>query len=367
MNSKYYPLIKLARQAALMKRRFTLPIKLLMSGFIRSESYYPELPQKSRFRIAMELLGHIMKYGSIEWHYFSYGFDVKGLRNKKDYVDDSWFLWKCAMLNSVLINHDYTCILRDKDLFATILTAWEFETPHTIAVVRSASEAESVADKLLSSKRACFCKPMDGQCGGGVFKLLVEDDYAEIDGESLSLVEARRSLVDFFSSGFYLIQTLVIQHPDVSKIYDKSVNTIRLITVYDKKNDEVITLSAILRVGVHGNTVDNWAKGGLVVGIDLDKGVLKEYAYFKHGNGTKTQVHPDTGFVFKGFSIPYCHEAVRLAMALHERLKSIVIIGWDIAITVDGPLLIEGNDNMEISLNQTANGGLKKACDPLFF
>ena len=77
MNAKYYPLIKFARQASLMKRRFTLPIQLLTSGFIRSESYYPEMPHKSRFRIAMELLGHIMKYGNIEWHYFSYGLDIK--------------------------------------------------------------------------------------------------------------------------------------------------------------------------------------------------------------------------------------------------------------------------------------------------
>ena len=92
MNSKYYPLIKLARQAALMKRRFTLPFKLVSSGFAKSESYYPELPQKSRFRIFMELLGHVFKYGSIEWHYFSYGFDIKGLRDKSDYLDDNWFL-----------------------------------------------------------------------------------------------------------------------------------------------------------------------------------------------------------------------------------------------------------------------------------
>lgn len=60
MNSKYYPLIKTSRQAALMKRRLTLPVKLLKSGFWKSESYFPEMPNhKSRFRIFCELLGHI--------------------------------------------------------------------------------------------------------------------------------------------------------------------------------------------------------------------------------------------------------------------------------------------------------------------
>ena len=214
MNSKYYPLIKLARQASLMKRRFTLPIRLFTSGFIRSESYYPELPQKSRFRIAMELLGHIMKYGSIEWHYFSYGFDVKGLRDKKDYVDDSWFLWKCAMLNSVLVNHDYTCILRDKDLFATLLTVWGFETPHTIACVRSAKDGEEVISKLLSDKGAFFCKPLDGECGGGVFRLEVSESLAEIDGKGMPKDEAEKWLRERFDQNPYLVQTLVVLHPE---------------------------------------------------------------------------------------------------------------------------------------------------------
>jgi hypothetical protein len=35
------------------------------------------------------------------------------------------------------------------------------------------------------------------------------------------------------------------------------------------------------------------------------------------------------------------------------------LIGWDIAITPDGPVFIEGNDNPEISGLQTVNGGLK--------
>lgn len=34
MNAKYYPIIKFCRQAALLKRRLTLPVKLFTSGFI---------------------------------------------------------------------------------------------------------------------------------------------------------------------------------------------------------------------------------------------------------------------------------------------------------------------------------------------
>ena len=353
MNAKYYPIIKLARQAAVMKRRFTQPVKLLTSGFLNSESYYPELPRKSRFRMAMDQLGHIWKYGNIERYYFSYGLDIKGFRDKNDYLDDNWFLWKCAMLNTVLVDHDYTCILRDKELFATMLTEWGFKTPRTVACVRTPEEAMRVTEMLFNRGGAYFCKPLDGQCGGGVFRL---DTTSETDPVSVS---------QKLSQSTYLVQTCVVQHPEVAKIYDKSINTLRLVTVYNKRRDTVEPLSAVLRIGAKGNVVDNWAKGGLAAGVDIGNGTLKEFAFYKQGNGTKTRIHPDSGFTFKAFPLPFFKEAVREATELHRKLRDICVIGWDIAFTPFGPVFIEGNDNMEISLNQEANGGLRRVFESI--
>lgn len=366
MNSKYYPIIKFCRQSALLKRRLTLPVKLFTSGFINSESYYPEMPQKSKFRIAMDLLGHIVKYGSLERYYFSYGLDIKGFRDKDDYLDDNWFLWKCAMLNTVLPDHDYTCILRDKDLFATLLTEWGFNTPHTIACVKSKDDAATVAEQLFAEPGNYFCKPLDGQCGGGIFKLIVKADSVEIDGREMPLAEAKNWVKEQFAKDAYVIQSLVVQHPEISRIYDKSINTIRLVTLYDKKRDEIVPLSAVLRIGAHGNVVDNWAKGGLAVGIDMKNGMLKKHAFYKQGCGTKTLVHPGSKVAFDGFVLPFFEEAVQQAKDLHYRLRPLAVIGWDIAITPNGPLFIEGNDNMEISINQETNGGLKKEFDKIF-
>lgn len=359
MNAKYYPLVKLARQASLMKRRFTLPFKLLSSGFVRSESYYPGLPHKSRLRIALELLGHIMRYGNIERYYFSYGFDVKGLRNRNDYLDDSWFLWKCAMLNTVLTDYDYTCILRDKALFATLLTEWGFNTPHTVAVVKTAAEAERVAEQLLGAQGAYFCKPLDGQCGGGVFRLVVDVDKAMIDGAGKTLMEAKSILMSHFSQRPYVVQTLVEQHPEISRIYDKAVNTLRILTVIDKNLDKPVSVAGEVRFGAHGSVVDNLAAGGVAVGVDLLTGQLSEYGVCKKGGDKRTICHPDTLIPFSEVRLPFIHEAVQQAEALHARLSSIRLIGWDIAITERGPVFIEGNDNPEISGLQTVNGGLK--------
>ena len=348
MNAKYYPLIKFGRWASLMKRRFTLPVKLFTSGILRSESYFPELPQKSKFRMAMDQLGHIWKYGNIERYYFPYGLDIKGFRDKDDYLDDSWFLWKCAMLNTILTDHDYTCILRDKELFATLLTEWGFETPHTVACVRTPEDAATVTELLFSRGGAYFCKPLDGQCGGGVFRL---DTTVETD---------RNSVRDRLSKGAYLVQPCVVQHPVMDSIYDKSVNTLRILTILDKETGKAISVAGEVRFGAHGSVVDNLAAGGVAVGIDLKTGQLSEFGICKKGGAKRASCHPDSQIRFADVRIPFVQDAVDLAEKLHEKLSSIRVIGWDIAITSDGPVFIEGNDNAEISGLQTVNGGLAK-------
>lgn len=117
MNSKYYGALKFLRKSSVMRRRFTLPVKFLKSKFWKSETYFPGKPRKSQFRIFCELMGHVLKHGSIEWYYFAYGFDIKGFRDKKDYVDESYYFWKSSMINTVFPDWDYTCILRDKIFF----------------------------------------------------------------------------------------------------------------------------------------------------------------------------------------------------------------------------------------------------------
>ena len=77
-------------------------------------------------------------------------------------------------------------------------------------------------------------------------------------------------------------------------------------------------------------------------------------------------MHPDTGIVFDGYELPYIGEAIDLAKAFHSHFKNIHSIGWDIAITENGPCFIEGNDNWEISLVQACSKGLRKEFQEFF-
>ena len=140
---------------------------------------------------------------------------------------------------------------------------------------------------------------------------------------------------------------------------DKRYNTLRIVTI--NKNGKCYVLSSLLRVGTSktGN-VDNWAAGGLAIGIDNATGYLKEYGFYKPVHGLKESVHPDTGVIFSDFKVPQYKEACELACKAHRAFYNIRAIGWDIAITENGPMFIEGNDNWEISLQQACDRPLKK-------
>ena len=145
----------------------------------------------------------------------------------------------------------------------------------------------------------------------------------------------------------------------MSKLCSSTINSIRLQTVMDK-NGDVIPFGTILRIAKEGSSVDNWAKGGIAVGIDTDNGTLKKIGIIKPEFGTSAYEHPNSHIKFEGYEIPYYKESEKLAIELHKRLYRCHSVGWDIAITENGPCFIEANGLWEISLIQAANGGLKQ-------
>ena len=137
-------------------------------------------------------------------------------------------------------------------------------------------------------------------------------------------------------------ETVKNQRKEISEIYSLSINTIRLETIRNPHTGDIEIFPPLLRVVANGNTVDNWAKGGLAVEIDAEKCTLGKYGWYKVGYGTKTTSHPNTGVVFEGHNLPFLNEGIEDAKKFHRCLPGLHSIGWDIAITDDGPVLLRG-------------------------
>jgi hypothetical protein len=69
--------------------------------------------------------------------------------------------------------------------------------------------------------------------------------------------------------------------------------------------------------------------------------------------------HPDTGVTFGGRQVPHLGGARELVLRAAALFPAIPLVGWDIAILPDRPILIEGNHNDSVSAMEVASGGYR--------
>ena len=338
----------------------------------KKESYYPNDPQKSKFNILIDQLYFILKYGGLEKYYFTYGFDRKSMtfQKMKEYIiNEGAFLRKVDYHNDH-INKKHgrfsgRAIISDKFYFYLFLKSLDVPTPRVFFYSRNGGLL--YIDKTLHTTKIediktifetdfdGFAKPYGGQLGDGAFSLKVKESNVFVNGE---LELDKNKLIQTLTKTNYIVQERIVQHPRMNRLCSTSLNTIRLQTLITE-NEEIIAFSAGVRMGREGSIVDNWAKGGVFVGIDMNTGRLHKTGYIKPPFGKTVIQHPDNGLTFEGFEIPFFKDAVAMAKDLHSKLYRIHSIGWDIAITENGPMFIEGNSLWEISLLQASSGGLK--------
>lgn len=337
---------------------------LTNKDIVNGASYFPEYAdkRKSRIRIWFDQFWNILKYGDVNDFYYLYGFDIKGLRNEKEYVDYATFRTRRELLMHKSTNPQVS-ILRDKFFFSIVSNALGFRSPKTIAIINKeevylfeTKQTITLTDFINTHNVDSYVKLIDGECANGVFQVQIKEGTIVIDGKNQSIEDFKEKI----KSGKFLVQERIYQHEEMSAIFPKATNSVRLTSLYDKKSNDVIILPSFLKMGLGDMTVDNWAIGGLIVGLDVETGKLREWAYYKPGYGKKTQVHPDTGVVFKDYEVPFFSETKEMIRKFHMQLKEVHSIGWDITITPNGPCIIEGNDNWEISALQVTNHGMKE-------
>lgn len=193
---------------------------------------------------------------------------------------------------------------------------------------------DEFTEKFADSQRIIY-KPLDGNRGKGV-------EAFDINRENAKEVYAE---LQKLPAG--VVEQYVVQHHTLSELAPSSVNTIRIVALVSKskpvtKDGKHVDIAyAALRIGGGTSIVDNFHSGGMVAAIDLESGELVTDAADMEGNVFKT--HPLTGTVIKGFKIPFFKEAVEMVMDACENSGIEGYLGWDIAITENGPVLIEIN------------------------
>lgn len=183
-------------------------------------------------------------------------------------------------------------------------------------------------EAFMADRETIISKPTAATCGKGIEKLS-KSDFGSV-----------KELYDHLkASGSGLVEDLIIQHPDLSKIYPDSVNTYRIVTV--TRNGVSNVVYAFIRIGNGGRFVDNINSGGMAAPVDVETGIIRFAAFDK--DSKYYEVHPATGCPIPGYQLPDWRESIALCLEAAKVVPKLGYVGWDVAVSENGPQLIEGN------------------------
>lgn len=176
-------------------------------------------------------------------------------------------------------------------------------------------------------------KPIRGESSGrGVRVLTIEQGR---DTETSDRIEA---ILDTYKEN-YIVQERLRPNPQYARLYEYSINTVRIITYI--VDGEVHHAPLYFRMGANGNKVDNIHAGGIGIGVS-DDGKLNSIGY--NDKKERFEKHPDTGVCFKGYVIPYTREIIATAYKAHGRTPHVGIVSWDFSVNIENEIvLIEAN------------------------
>jgi hypothetical protein len=201
---------------------------------------------------------------------------------------------------------------------------------HDYASLIDLKKDHSVAERVLSNKSGkVVLKSTSGQCGRGVE---VRDSSEFTPSTLIQRLE---------ETGNDFVEEFVSQHQDLMKLSPSGLNTVRIITQLNQY-DQVEIVGARLRITVN-SSVDNMAAGNIAAPINIENGVVEGPGVYSDITKEPELVHPVTKVPIVNFKIPFwqgCLKMVKDAALLNKRNRS---IGWDVAVTDEGPELIEGN------------------------
>lgn len=228
----------------------------------------------------------------------------------------------------------------DKIEFYLHCQAHELPTP-PIYVVCSRRTLEWQGGAHSLPNEDLILKPTNLSGGTGV------ESWTYADG-AWTRRDARRTAVELLahlrelSDGTpYLIQRRIQNHPSVASFSTGALCTVRMVT-RRPKHGPPSPLCAGIRMPVGKSEVDNFSAGGIWATLDAQTGKVTHRA-LQHNNADFYERHPDTGAQIHGAQLPMWRELVALCNRGHDSFPDFAFIGWDVALTPDGPCLIEAN------------------------
>lgn len=261
-----------------------------------------------------------IRYGVGYLDYHVFGFAKKPKEKRLTYMT----MRHSEQLVRKLNDRDYYYVFDDKITFDERFSAF---LGRKYLDLRTATVED--LRNFCAGQSTVFAKVHD-KCGGeGISRITIDES---VDYDTL--------YAECKEKGQLLIEEAITQHEEMDKLCPSSINTVRIVTVLD--GDEAKFIYALVRMGSGTGCVDNISSGGMYTGVNED-GILTRPA-FCDKTGLYYDEHPLTHTVFNGFQIPFFEEAKKMCCRAALVEPHMRYVGWDVAITPDGPVFVEGNN-----------------------
>ena len=264
-------------------------------------------------------------------------------------------------LGLVRILHEYKECMPEYYFFIDqygLLPLWDCPNKDSIFAYRVDASAFI---KLLDLKKILVIKPTHSEVGWGVMIAKRTTNGYSLNGKDCNVEELKSKISKAYNN---IVTEYIIQHEYSRKICDTSLNTIRMLGVWNSETCQFEIIRCFHRFGCNGNVVDNVGSGnGLLVYVDIETGILEDIGLINENHkGDRVAhhiVHPDSHISLTGLQIPYFQEMKAKVLKILNENSYLRYVGFDVAITEDGFKIIEANGSSTPSAAQVKGGFLK--------
>lgn len=250
----------------------------------------------------------------------------------------------------------------DKALADVIMRSGGVAVPDTLAVIDRSNRSypgqrkiatEEALRALLAEANGdrLFCKIVHGMVSFGAVRI-EGHDATHIQCSGQEPVTYRAFLEEVVGDSAYMVQRELINHPEIAK-FAPALATIRMVNLLDDTGLHVPFAAMKLPQG--GNIADAfWRSGNLACDIDVATGVIQKISV----RGLELDYMEDHPSVpgLMGLQLPYWSELKALNEVAASLYGPIRYQSTDIAITAEGPVVVELNYGGGFDLPQYASG-----------
>lgn len=253
-------------------------------------------------------------------------------------------------------------LVGNKLYFDTLLRGAGFPVPQSLAVVGRSGGARltrleegiELRRLLLETEAQFFVKPITAHGETEPIVVFGYDEDSDVVQSSLGDLFPRAlfAAINTQMPDGALVQARLLQHEDLRAAIGDSIGSLRLTTFNGPAGPQIV--QSFWRIPTASSLADHLWRGNLVAALE---GVRVTRVVDRlEVSAPDVPVHPTTGAALLGRHLPHYESACELALRAADFLRDLPLVGWDIALTASGPVILEANSSPSMDLPQYLTG-----------